>query len=170
MSNLDVQIEFPQPMVEAPEMGEKYWLIGGNGNAWDATWDGEQFDIGALACAHCYKTKELAEQRAAWNTQQMARLVIPAWFRALGPDVEANTGNGWFAVDLDRMKKTCTDWSTLDASRYRSKPRDVVVTVIVDGVSRAYRWPPEVAENVHAWMHDEIEQLAAIRAAAGAES
>lgn len=75
----------------------------------------------------------------------MARLVIPAWFRKLGPDVEVcPDGDKWLPLS-DYFP--ITDYSKIEPKYYRAKPRDVVVTVIVNGVSREFRWPATVTEN-----------------------
>ena len=139
--NFTGDVEFPQPEVEALTDGVKYWLVGSNGAVWYALWHNEEYDRAALAALGVYKTRELAEQRAAWNAQKMRRLVIPAWFRALGPDVEMFVNQErWELLPGDLGGCYVADWSKVDPKNYRSKPRDVVVTVN----GKEYRWPATV--------------------------
>ena len=132
-------IEFPQPMVEAPEVGARYWLVYSNGEISDLLWDGDDLDREYLKAGNAYATKARAEQRLAYSAQEMLRLVIPAWFRKLGPDVEFQWSPGkWETVDLSGR-----DWSQEKPENYRAKVRDVVVTVN----GKEYRWPVTVKEG-----------------------
>ena len=144
MSNANVQhkakyVEFPQPMVEAPEVGSRYWVIYGNGKVYDLVWHAAEYDRAYLNAGNVYATKAGVDQRAAYNAQEMARLVMPAWFRKLGPDVEFQWAPGkWETVDLSGR-----DWSQEKPENYRAKVRDVVVTVN----GKEYRWPATVEEG-----------------------
>ena len=196
MSNSNTQIEFPQPMVEAPRYQTDYWYVH-KGEVYSDTWGtalskgGHPAELVALARFELYATAEACAQRIAYDAQQMRRLVIPAWFRALGPDVEYFwDGDGKWHPHTSTQG---LDWRIVDPKNFRSKPRDVVVTV--NGVE--YRWPQTVkkgepagpryivhgVENVGQWSRVDMygenvhhtragaeSQLAAIRAAAGVES
>lgn len=189
MSESSVQIEFPQPMVEAPKLGVDYFYIDYDGKVESAEWDGDRIDAGRLDSGNVYMTRAEAEQRRAWNAQEMARLVIPAWFRALGADVEIKRGDGWVKFPLDQAVRWVGDWSQEKPENYRARPRDVVVTVNGNG----FCWPQTVKEGepegfrfivgtaviyplTHSFEHGPTvhhtragaeSQLAAIRAAAG---
>ena len=130
------KIEFPQPAVDAPEAGTRYWVVYGSGKVGDFVWYGDKHDRAHLDAGNVYATKAGAEQRVAYNTQEKARLVIPAWFRKLGADVEFQWSPGkWEAVDLSGR-----DWSQENPENYRAKVRDIVVTVN----GKEYRWPATV--------------------------
>ena len=185
--NFSGDVPFPQPMAEAPKRGVEYFYIDDDGKVESSEWDCDRIDIGRLDCGNVYMTRDEAEQRRAWNAQQMRRLVIPAWFRALGPDVEhLYVGGGWQKISATF---TPQDWTKEDPKRYRSKPRNVVVTVN----GKEYRWPQTVKAGeprgkryilnnfdiitwddhtaygnfVHHTRAGAESQLAAIRAAAG---
>lgn len=181
-------VELPQPEVEAPASGE-YFIAAAWGRSEFKRWIGSQIDVGHLANGNVYLTRELADQRIAWNAQEMARLVIPAWFRKLGPDVEILRDGEWTKYTGLAMMPS-SGWAGIDPKYFRSKPRDVVVTV--NGVE--YRWPETVkagdpagprfrlsfdtgvysssdstvfGDVVHHTRAGAQSQLAAIRAAAG---
>lgn len=159
-------VTFPQPMVEAPDRAETYYFVDCNNEVDDTNFAPlNSGDIKRLATGNVYATHAEAKQRAAWNAQEMARLVMPPWFRKLGTDVEFKSGDKW-----KPWKMPCPhgfDWSDALPELFRAKPRDVVVTVIVEGVARDYKWPSEVAENSHIWLHRAIEKLATLKAAGG---
>lgn len=189
----DVQIEFPQPMVEAPRYQSKYFYPH-KGCVYDDKWGttiskgGHAEELAALARGELYATAEDAKQRIAYDAQQMRRLVIPAWFRVLAPDVQMQLHTGEW-IDFDLSIATDLDWSQRSPIYYRSKPRDVVVTVN----GKEFRWPATATINdsfsgdrfrvsssgvhcvaniecgpyVHHTRTGAESQLAAIRAAAG---
>lgn len=133
------KIEFPQPMVEAPEVDTQYWIVYGTGEISGLLWDDDEYDHAYLNAGSVYATKAGAEQRLAYNAQEMLRLVTPPWLRKLGPDVEFQSAPGkWETVDLSGR-----DWSQEKPENYRAKARDVVRTV--EGVE--YRWPATVREG-----------------------
>ncbi len=129
---------FPQPEVEAPENGA--WCYYAGVTAIKINWGGADDAKAALAAGKIYAAQEDCQQRIAYDAQEMARLVIPAWFRALGPDVEVDASMPW-ANAPDWKKFVATDkqdWSQINPKRLRCKPApDVVVNV--NGVE--YRWP-----------------------------
>ena len=131
-------VGFPQPMIEAPEYGARYWIVYGNGEISDLLWDDDEYDRAYLDAGSVYATKAGAEQRLAYSAQEMLRLVMPAWFRKLGPDVEFQSApDKWEAVDLSGR-----DWSQEKPENYRAKVRAVVRTV----EGKEYRWPATVRE------------------------
>jgi mRNA-degrading endonuclease toxin of MazEF toxin-antitoxin module len=141
------KIEFPQPEVEAPEYRQQYFFIDGGGESQSRHWSGDYFDLSRLKCGNVYLDSAQAAQRIAYDAQQMARMVIPAWFRAMGPDVEIDAAPPW-AIAPDWWAFSSNDkprdWSQVRPDRYRAKPSDVIVTVIVNGVAREFRWPATV--------------------------
>jgi len=188
-------IEFPQPEVSPPALLAKYYYPQ-CGHVIEGRWghssrqDGTEFDRIILALGAIYLTREACAQRIAYDAQQMARLVIPAWFRKLGPDVEVNAALPWRDNPDWRTFSDCDtpqDWSEQKPEDFRAKPRDVVVTVN----GNEYRWPATVTEvtkdiiyivrdgdafacqcnrlgpRVHHTRAGAEQQLAAIRAAAG---
>ena len=133
---MKTKIEFPQPLVSAPAHGAHYYYDA-DGKPEQLTWQNDRIDQSSLRACNCYATREEAQQRGDWNAQEMARLVIPEWFRALGPDVELRYAEGWIRANGP------SDWSAAKPADYRAKPRDVVVTVN----GKEYRWPPCVEEG-----------------------
>ena len=131
------KIEFPQPMVAAPEIDATYYYVDDLGQICDTYWSNDAEDKARLNACKVYSSEEGALDRSAYDAQEMARLVIPAWFRALGPDVEFCYGKGWMRANGP------SDWSTAKPADYRAKKRDVVVAV--NGVE--YRWPPCVEKD-----------------------
>lgn len=181
-------VEFPQPMVEAPEHGSEYYYAH-LGRMVAQQWDGDAGDLHRLSIGVCYAKETTCTQRIAYDAQEMARLVIPAWFRKLGPDVEILRDGEWTKYTGLAMMPS-SGWAGIDPKYFRSKPRDVVVTV--NGVE--YRWPETVkagdpagprfrlsfdtgvysssdstvfGDVVHHTRAGAQSQLAAIRAAAG---
>ena len=135
-------INFPQPEAAEPANGE-YFIAVASGQTEFKRWIGSQIDVANLDAGNVYLTRELAQQRCDWNAQQMAKLVIPAWFRALGPDVEIKQGSKWGRFPLDAAERWVGDWSKERPENYRAKPRDVVS--VVNGVE--YRWPATATPN-----------------------
>ena len=191
------KIEFPQPMVEAPEARTLYYYVRTNGSVCEYLWCFDKIDNEVLLSGNVYLTIAEAKQRAAWNAQQMARLVMPAWFRELGPDVEQKcTASDWISFCVPPHMFDWTPRPGIDFSvngvnyrkeNFRAKPRDVVVTVN----GKEYRWPQtvttptkeiiyivrdgdvfacqcnRVGNYVHHARAGAGQQLAAIKAAAG---
>lgn len=140
---MDNKITFPQPEVEPPKLGLYYAALC-NGEAVAISWDGDDGDIETLKNGNLYLTEAEAEQRAAWNKQEMARRVVPKWFRDLGPDVQYQICGTW--ADVTDKKAKFERWDTIDQRYYRAKPKpapDVVVNVN----GREYRWPATVKEG-----------------------
>lgn len=137
------RVIFPQPEVEAPKDGDKYFYISSDGSVIGDAWNSHyEFDKDRLSIGNVYLTEAEAKQRIAWNRQDMAKRVIPKWFRDLGPDVEFMFARKWQDFDAS----TVTDWSELSPADFRAKPKpapDFVVTVN----GREYRWPATVREG-----------------------
>lgn len=135
----ETKIDFPQPEVEAPKVGATYYAIASNGEVGCDTWSSDSFSLDRLAAGNIYLTRAEAEQRAAWNKQDMARRVVPKWFRDLGPDVEVMYGGAW--IDYKSIPwAEGLGWDEAKPENFRAKPKpapDVVVTVN----GREYRWP-----------------------------
>jgi hypothetical protein len=183
---MSAKVEFAQPMVEPPENGT--WCYYAGVTAVRIKWGGAD-DWKALWAGKIYATADECAQRIAYDAQQMARMVIPAWFRAMGPGVEVKRGDGWAHFPAEEIHRWIGDWSKEKPENYRAKPRDVVVTVN----GREFRWPATVtagepigprhiviSNDVVSWdQHTKYgprvhhtragaeSQLAAIRAAAG---
>ena len=128
------KIEFPQPEVVAPRYNARYWIAYVDSSYTQTIWYDDEYDLAVLAAGNVYLSLEACEQRIAYNKQEMERLVIPAWFRALGPDVEFNFGGVWIKA------QGSSDWSAAKPENYRSKPRCVVRKV----GERTFQWPETV--------------------------
>lgn len=140
----ETKIDFPQPEVEVPRLGTPYFYVASDLLIGFDKWQNAVIDADRLAAGSVYLTEAAAEQRAAWNKQDMARLVVPKWFRDLGPDVELfyQSTKQWTPVDVADID----NWSERDPSHYRAKPKpapDVVVTVN----GKDYRWPATVKDG-----------------------
>jgi hypothetical protein len=190
--NFAAPVAFPQPIASRDEIpgDKKYWYPYVGVANWTFFDDADLGDARRLAQHMCYATREECAQRIAYDAQEMARLVIPGWFRKLGPDVEFACGSGiWRDIEQYPGGIGAKDWSNAKPERYRAKPRDVVVTVN----GREFRWPETVksgeprgprhivnGSDIVTWLDSTISgakvhhtragaesQLAAIRAAAG---
>jgi hypothetical protein len=142
---MSARIEFPQPEVLSPDIGRQCFTAIANGEVLPFIWCGNAFDARRLRTGNVYRTRADAEARRDWNAQQVARLVTPAWFRELGPEVEVYQYGRWarytsVAANLGAE----VDWSRAIPENFRAKPRDVVVSVN----SKEYRWPETVKRNV----------------------
>lgn len=138
------KVSFPQPEVESPKVGDFYYVSHCDGDIAYYRWDGGGLDISLLESNCIYLTRAEAEQRAAWNRQEMARRVVPKWFRGLGPDLEFfyPASKQWGPLDVANIE----DWRNLKLAEVRAKPKpapDVVVTVN----GREYRWPATVKQG-----------------------
>ena len=134
-------VNFPQTEVQAPNHSQKYFYVDSDGLVECASWQNHSQDNRRLSAGNVYLSEDEAEQRKKWNAQEMARLVIPAWFRALGDDVQYLVGNGWARFSPESAK-FIHNWSQEKPENYRAKAAakaapDVVVTV--NGAE--YRWP-----------------------------
>ena len=138
-------VTFPQPEALAPADLSIYFFVSAAYEVEVAKFSSsDKHDLARLRGGNIYLVRELAEQRAVWNAQEMARLVIPAWFRALGPDVQFELASGeWVNIEIN-----CIRWDLESPKRYRSKPRDVVVTVN----GKEFRWPSTVRQGDPAGM------------------
>jgi len=58
MSYLDEPKEWPQ---ECPQVGDKYWCVGEEGDVYDYGWSGDNFDIGCQKQNNIYQTEKEAE-------------------------------------------------------------------------------------------------------------
>ena len=58
MSYLDEPKEWPQ---ECPQVGDKYWCVGEEGDVYDYGWSGDNFDIGCQKQNNIYQTAKEAE-------------------------------------------------------------------------------------------------------------
>lgn len=56
---------FPEPMLEAPEMGSEYFVPYSCGGAIRHKWDGDSTDAKFLSARVCHATREAAEQHSA---------------------------------------------------------------------------------------------------------
>lgn len=141
-------VAFPQPEVIAPAY-QDYFFYAFRGKVFSNSWGvcdkpgGTDNELEALARGEIYLSQLEVEQRIAHDAQEMARKVIPAWFRALGPDVECAPGNGRW----ERVLTHCVaDWSKEHPSRFRAKPTAAPDVVhVLDGVE--YRWPATVKQS-----------------------
>ena len=131
------RIEFPQPIVTRPEYGAPVWWVNSSKVILEGAYSESLREI--FEAFELYDSHAGIIHRSAWNAQQMARLVMPAWLRKLGPDVQVNFGDGW----EDLHANCCIDWSRANPAEFRAKLRDVVVTVN----GKEYRWPQTVTKG-----------------------
>jgi hypothetical protein len=139
------KIEFPQPLVTAPDENHMYWFVTVKNDIDHMRWEGDSLDKGILAAGHCYLTQAEARRRCEWNKQEMARLVIPAWFRELGPEIESwHSANVWKEWKLESAPPM--GWDKVDPARFRTKPQPAPdIVKVINGVE--YRWPATVTSE-----------------------
>ena len=139
---------FPQPAVVAPAHKCPYFYTH-RGEVYSDTWgtvsapQGVDAELEALARGEIYLSKAEADLRIAYDAQEMARLVIPAWIRAMGPDVEYQWSPGRWASN---NSWSIDDWSLQKPADFRAKPKAAPDVVhVLDGVE--YRWPATVKQS-----------------------
>lgn len=136
------EILFPQPEAKALAQDTIYYLAIPHRTA--HYWCGSQSERGWLEAGLIYATEAERDQRLAWEAQENAKRIIPQWYRNLGPDVEWFNGISWNPAGNNAGYNSPPDWSKLDRSHYRAKPKQIVRTV--DGVE--YRWAPTLNEDL----------------------
>lgn len=140
-------VTFPQPEVQAPAHNTAYFYLSTVGKIVRDNYISWPNDKIRLANGSVYLTEDEAEQRKKWDAQETARLVIPAWFRSLGDDVQYLLGKEW-ARFAPESAKFVHDWSKEKPESYRAKPAPKAapdVVKILDGVE--YRWPATAKES-----------------------
>ena len=145
-------VEFPQPEVIAPALFAKYYYAQ-CGHVIEGRWghssrqEGTEFDRIILELGAVYLTHEACKQRIAYDAQQKACLVMPAWWRKMGDEIEWKKHDGtWAALVGGASSFSPNDWSAIDPQNYRARARDVVRKI--GGVE--YRWPETVPQSAHA--------------------
>jgi len=108
MSYLDEPKEWPQ---ECPQVGDKYWCVGEEGDVYDYGWSGDNFDIGCQKQNNIYQTAKEAEMAVirdrGMKVKNTAKKGENFWFWCFVDNEPRGINSRWHdTYTLDRKFKT----------------------------------------------------------------